>query len=57
MSDMTLLRIGIAVAVSLLLGAIIFFGRGRKGGQGRRVPAANRREAVAGTDPGRTTRR
>ena len=38
MSDMTLLRIGIAVAVSLLLGAIIFFGRGRKGGQGRRVP-------------------
>ncbi len=37
MSDMTLLRIGIAVAVSLLLGAIIFFGRGRKGGQGRRV--------------------
>ncbi len=37
MSDMTLLRIGIAVAVSLLLGAIIFFGRGRKGGQGRRI--------------------
>jgi cell division protein ZipA len=37
MSDMTLLRIGIAVAVSLLLGAIIFFGRSRKGGQGRRV--------------------
>ena len=29
MSDMTLLRIGIAVAVSLLLGSIIFFGRGR----------------------------
>jgi len=37
MSDMTLLRIGIAVAVSLLLGAIIFFGRGRKPSQGRRV--------------------
>ena len=37
MSDMTLLRIGIAVAVALLLGAIIFFGRGRKEGQGRRV--------------------
>ena len=37
MSDMTLLRIGIAVAVSLLLGAIIFFGRGRKDRQGRRV--------------------
>jgi cell division protein ZipA len=38
MSDMTLLRIGIAVAVSLLLGAIIYFGRGRKSAQGRRVP-------------------
>ena len=37
MSDMTLLRIGIAVAVALLLGAIIFFGRGRKEGQGRRI--------------------
>ena len=38
MSDMTLLRIGIAVAMSLLLGAIIYFGRGRRQGQGRRVP-------------------
>ncbi|MFS8137289.1 MAG: cell division protein ZipA [Thermomonas sp.] len=36
MSDMTLLRIGIAVAMSLLLGAIIFFGRGRKASQRRR---------------------
>ncbi len=49
MSDMTLLRIGIAVAVSLLLGAIIFFGRSRKAGQGRRVP----RDA----DPGAESRR
>ena len=38
MSDMTLLRIGIAVAMSLLFGAIIYFGRGRKNAQGRRVP-------------------
>ncbi len=38
MSDTILLRIGIAVALSLLFGAIIFFGRGRKSGQGRRVP-------------------
>ncbi|GHB93394.1 cell division protein ZipA [Thermomonas carbonis] len=44
MSDMTLLRIGIAVAMSLLLGAIIYFGRGRKKGQGRRVP----REGTSG---------
>lgn len=33
MSDMTMLRIGIAVAMSLLLGAIIYFGRGRKASQ------------------------
>ena len=38
MSDTVLLRIGIAVALSLLFGAIIFFGRGRKSGQGRRLP-------------------
>lgn len=37
MTDTVLLRIGIAVALSLLFGAIIFFGRGRKSGQGRRV--------------------
>lgn len=36
MSDMTLLRIGIAVAMSLLFGAIIYFGRGRKASQRRR---------------------
>jgi cell division protein ZipA len=44
MSDTILLRIGIAVALSLLFGAIIFFGRGRKSGQGRRIP----RESSAG---------
>lgn len=37
MSDTVLLRIGIAIALSLLFGAIIYFGRGRKAGQGRRV--------------------
>lgn len=42
MSDMTLLRIGIAVAMSLLLGAIIYFGRSRNGGQGRRLPRGAR---------------
>ncbi|MDI1253232.1 cell division protein ZipA [Thermomonas sp.] len=36
MSDMTLLRIGIAVAMSLLFGAIIYFGRGRKASKRRR---------------------
>lgn len=46
MSDTMLLRIGIAVALSLLFGAIIFFGRGRKSGQGRRLP----RESSAGAD-------
>ena len=44
MSDTMWLRIGIAVAVALWLGATIFFGRGRKSGQGRRVP----REPSAG---------
>ena len=54
MSDMTLLRIGIAIALALLLGAIIFFGRGRKEGQGRRVPrdaasdGGSRREPLLG---------
>ena len=46
MSDTVLLRIGIAVALSLLFGAIIFFGRGRKSGQGRRV----QREPVLDAD-------
>ena len=38
MSDMTLLRIGIAVAMTLLLCAIIFFGRGRRNERGSRPP-------------------
>ncbi len=46
MSDTMLLRIGIAVALSLLFGAIIFFGRGRKSVQGRRV----QREPSVGAD-------
>jgi cell division protein ZipA len=37
MSDLTLLRIGIAIAGLILIGAIIFFGRPRKPGQGKRV--------------------
>ncbi|MFT4179037.1 MAG: cell division protein ZipA [Thermomonas sp.] len=51
MSDMTLLRIGIAIAMSLLLGAIIFFGRSRKDGQGRRVPRESARDAGERTEP------
>lgn len=37
MADMTLLRIGILVAGVVLIGAIVFFGRPRKPGQGKRV--------------------
>ena len=43
MSDTTLLRIAIAIAGLILIGAIVFFGRPRKQGQGRRVP----RESIA----------
>ncbi|MDR1076407.1 MAG: cell division protein ZipA [Xanthomonadaceae bacterium] len=54
MSDMTLLRIGILIAGLLLLIAIFFFSRPRKGQQGRRVPAPEpareRREPVLGDD-------
>ena len=46
MSDMTLLRIGIAVAISLLFAAIIFFSRSEKPGQGMRRPKHNDRERV-----------
>ena len=38
MSDVTLLRIGILIAGLILIAAIVFFGRPRKPGQGRRVP-------------------
>lgn len=37
MSDVTLLRIGILIAGLILIGAIVFFGRPRKPGQGRRI--------------------
>ena len=42
--DMTLLRVGIAIAGVLLIAAIYFFGRPRKPGQGRRVAAPERGE-------------
>ncbi|QGW64793.1 cell division protein ZipA [Lysobacter soli] len=38
MSDVTLLRIGILIAGLILVAAIVFFGRPRKPGQGKRVP-------------------
>ncbi len=38
MSDTTLLRIAIAIAGLILIGAIVFFGRPRKQEQGKRVP-------------------
>jgi len=38
MSDVTLLRIGILIAGLVLVAAIVFFGRPRKPGQGKRVP-------------------
>ncbi|GHE25742.1 cell division protein ZipA [Vulcaniibacterium thermophilum] len=43
---MMLLRLGILVAGLLLIGAIYFFGRPRKPGQGRRMPRETRAEAA-----------
>jgi cell division protein ZipA len=37
MSDVTMLRIGILIAGLILIGAIVFFGRPRRPGQGKRV--------------------
>jgi cell division protein ZipA len=51
MSDMSLLRIGILVAGLILIGAIIFFGRPRKPGQGKRVPRESIADAFARTEP------
>ncbi|HTL13871.1 MAG TPA: cell division protein ZipA [Thermomonas sp.] len=51
MSDTVLLRVGIAVALSLLFGAIIYFGRGRKDGQGRRLPRERGDGPAARTEP------
>ncbi len=54
MSDETLLRLGILIAGLFVVGAILFFGRPRKPGQGRRVPrsddapAGSRREPTIG---------
>ncbi|HEY0506327.1 MAG TPA: cell division protein ZipA [Lysobacter sp.] len=46
MSDMTLLRIGILIAGLVLIAAIVFFGRPRKPGQGRRLPRESGGESV-----------
>ena len=53
MTDMTLLRIGILIAGLVLVAAIVFFGRPRKPGQGKRVARepvsdAGRREPTLG---------
>jgi cell division protein ZipA len=53
MSDTTLLRIAIAIAGLILIGAIVFFGRPRKQEQGKRVPRPSIADAVRaarGTD-------
>ncbi|GAB2618097.1 cell division protein ZipA [Novilysobacter erysipheiresistens] len=42
MSDVTLLRIGILIAGLILIAAIVFFGRPRKPGQGKRVAREDR---------------
>lgn len=52
MSDVTLLRIGILIAGLILIAAIVFFGRPRKPGQGKRVlrdrTGGERREPTLG---------
>ena len=50
MSDVAWLRIGIAIALSLQFGAIIYFGRSGRGGQGRRVRGAPPPAAAGGAD-------
>lgn len=42
MSDVTLMRIGILIAGLILIAAIVFFGRPRKPGQGKRVAREDR---------------
>ena len=51
MSDTTLLRIAIAIAGLILIGAIVFFGRPRKQGQGKRVPRESIADAFGRTEP------
>ncbi|HEY5804330.1 MAG TPA: cell division protein ZipA [Lysobacter sp.] len=53
MSDVSLVRIGILIAGLVLIAAIVFFGRPRKPGQGKRVPRdaapdSSRREPTLG---------
>jgi cell division protein ZipA len=50
MSDVTLLRVGILIAGVILVGAIIFFGRPRKPGQGKRVPRTGFADTAARTE-------
>ena len=45
MSDVTLLRIGILIAGLILIAAIVFFGRPRKPGQGKRVAREDRTDS------------
>jgi cell division protein ZipA len=51
MSDVTLLRVGILIAGVILVGAIIFFGRPRKPGQGKRVPRAGFADTAPRSEP------
>ena len=51
MSDVTLLRVGILIAGLILVGAIIFFGRPRKPGQGKRVPRAGFADTAPRSEP------
>lgn len=51
MSDVTLLRVAILIAGVILVGAIIFFGRPRKPGQGKRVPRAGFADGGARATP------
>ena len=48
MSDVTMMRIGILIAGLILIGAIVFFGRPRKPGQGKRVA---REDAARSAEP------
>lgn len=51
MSDVTLLRIGILIAGLILIGAIVFFGRPRRQGQGKRVPRESVADGFIRTEP------
>ncbi|RDZ28368.1 cell division protein ZipA [Lysobacter silvisoli] len=53
MSEVTLLRIGILIAGLILIAAIVFFGRPRKPGQGKRLARESGDEARGKGDSGR----